>query len=75
MPPYFSFTGQAGGPALTTYTNQGFVFYGIGVGMNANIVELAQLIGNNANVFHTVSAEQLEYVVAWLLGKTWFVSI
>jgi hypothetical protein len=43
--------------------------------MNANIVELAQLIGNNANVFHTVSAEQLEYVVAWLLGKTWFVSI
>ena len=43
--------------------------------MNANIVELANLIGDSANVFHTVSAEQLEYVVAWLLGKAWFVSI
>uniref|UniRef100_A0A914XIW2 VWFA domain-containing protein n=1 Tax=Plectus sambesii TaxID=2011161 RepID=A0A914XIW2_9BILA len=52
-----------------SYTNAGFVFYGIGIGRNANIAELSDFVGQN-NVFQAINAEQLQYVVGWLLNKS-----
>uniref|UniRef100_A0A914XDL1 VWFA domain-containing protein n=1 Tax=Plectus sambesii TaxID=2011161 RepID=A0A914XDL1_9BILA len=56
---------------LKNYTNAGFVFYGLGVGPNANNNELATFIGQPNNVFPFINAERLNFVVGWLLSKSW----
>uniref|UniRef100_A0A914XMI6 VWFA domain-containing protein n=1 Tax=Plectus sambesii TaxID=2011161 RepID=A0A914XMI6_9BILA len=71
----FSAAAFTGGSATSSqaifksYTDAGFVFYGFGVGPNANNNELVTLIGQSNNVFPFINEERLKFVVGWLHDK------